>query len=69
MIFGSGYRKPQLRSRAGKNGKQPTETLRTRNGIAGAFSIEKSPFSPIQEPRKIPGKCPIALQRARKELL
>ena len=34
--------------------------------IAGAFSIEKSPFSPSQEPGKTPEKCPYCVTGAQK---
>ena len=34
--------------------------------IAGAFSIEKSPFSPSQEPGKAPEKCPYCVTGAQK---
>ena len=34
--------------------------------IAGAFSIEKSPFSPSQEPEKTPEKCPYCVTGAQK---
>ena len=35
-------------------------------GIAGAFSIEKSPFSPSQEPEKTPEKHPYCVTEAQK---
>ena len=34
--------------------------------IAGAFSIEKSPFSPSQEPEKTPEKHPYCVTEAQK---
>ena len=38
-------------------------------GIAGAFSIEKSPFSPSQEPEKTAEKCHSCATEGRKELV
>ena len=38
-------------------------------GIAGAFSIEKSPFSPSQEPEKTAKKCHSCATEGRKELV
>ena len=37
-------------------------------GIAGAFSIKKSPFSPSQEPEKTAEKCHSCAAEGRKEL-
>ena len=38
-------------------------------GIAGAFSIEKSPFSPSQETEKTAEKCHSRTPEGRKELV
>ncbi len=69
MIFGSGFRKSQTRSRAAKNRKQPTETLRTRNVSPERFLLENRRFLQFKSRTKSLKNATLAKQRVRKELL
>ena len=56
----------KMQSRAGKVANQPIERGKMYSASFGAFSIEKSPFSPSQEPEKTPEKHPYCVTEAQK---
>ena len=56
----------RLSARAGKNRNLAITAALTIHSLFGRFLSSKTPFSPSQEPEKIPEKCPYCVTREQK---